>query len=92
MIYVGVFCVSTFFYWVSNKTENQWKRSFFGSISVMIPVLLAALRGINVGTDIKTYVLPSFNLAKSVNSLLDFIKINFYVTDILFSDNKNSFK
>ena len=52
----------------------------------MIPVLLAALRGINVGTDIKTYVLPSFNLAKSVNSLLDFIKINFYVTDILFSE------
>ena len=85
MIYVGVFCVSTFFYWVSNKTENQWKRSFFWSISVMIPVLLAALRGINVGTDIKTYVLPSFNLAKSVNSLLDFIKINFYVTDILFN-------
>lgn len=51
----------------------------------MIPVLLAALREITVGTDIKTYVLPSFNLSKNANSLLDFMKTNFYVMDVLFN-------
>lgn len=73
MIYFLVFCLSCFFFNLPKyvKNESITKVSYF--IAVMIPVILSAFRGINVGKDVTTYAYPTFLYASRVSNFGDLL-------------------
>lgn len=85
MIYFGCFITSVFFYVIGEIAKKKYTKFVLYMISIMLPVFLAAYRAVDVGTDIKTYVQPSYIMALRIDSFVDFIKSNFYVSDILFN-------
>ena len=73
MIYFVVFCLSGFFFQVGEYTKNKITKKVLYSIALMIPVLLSAFRGVEVGKDTSYYAYPTFQYAKTVPSFLNFI-------------------
>lgn len=84
MVYLLTFVVSIFFYAESNKTKHRYLRKILWCTSIMIPVLLAAFRGMDIGTDIKIYVEPTYRIAVGSPSFIDLIN-NSFATEILFN-------
>ena len=73
MIYLAVFSSAIFALYQAEKYENtNWYKILWIIISMTIPTLLAALRDMTIGTDIYTYMLPAYNLARN-NNLYSFI-------------------
>ncbi len=73
MIYFVVFCSAIYALHQAEKHENiNWCRNTWLIISITIPTLLAALRDLTIGTDIYTYMLPAYRLAKG-NGLYAFL-------------------
>lgn len=68
MIYFVVFGSAIFAFHEAEKYENiKWCKNIWIIISLTIPTLLAAFRDLTIGTDIYTYMLPAYRLAKSSN-------------------------
>lgn len=68
MIYFAVFGSAIFALYEAEKYEKiNWCKNIWIVISITIPVLLAALRGLTIGTDIYTYMLPAYRLARNYN-------------------------
>lgn len=55
IFYIILFSISTYFIFLSSKTDKKLRKNVFVSIGLAIPILMAALR-YNVGTDFSTYV------------------------------------
>ncbi len=86
MIYILCFAISIFFAIIANKYKDSSKKYYFFSIiSILFPALLAGLRDVNIGTDVKVYVLPSFNIALASHNLSAFFEnMKYYNLDFLF--------
>lgn len=85
MIYLVVFALSIITYFISDRVRQKYIRNILLIVSLIVPVLLAAYRGTEIGTDIKTYVLPSYNIASTQTKFTHFVKNNYFVTDIAFN-------
>lgn len=66
MEYFICFCLSGLFFSIPKykKSKSIIKVSYF--IAIMLPVVLSAVRGLDVGKDVMTYVYPAFLYAKNV--------------------------
>ena len=71
MAYVISFSISILFLILAERTSKKGRYvvSFF---AIMIPCFLAAFRADTVGTDVKTYLIPMFDIAKSSHNIADF--------------------
>ena len=56
MIYLACFALSTLFAFWANKTDKRWKFWLFSVLCIALPVLLAGLRGFNIGIDTENYL------------------------------------
>lgn len=73
MIYFTVFGIAIFALYQAEKHENvNWCKNMWIIISVVIPVFLAALRDLTIGTDIYTYMLSAYYLAQN-NDFFSFL-------------------
>lgn len=64
LIYIITFLVSYFLIYKSKKTTNKTCQYFLEIIAILVLSLLAGLRHITIGTDVKVYVLPVFDSIK----------------------------
>ena len=71
MIYWICFLLSCLFLYVGEKKKKN--RIFLTSIGLLFPTLLAAFRSVDVGTDVRTYLLPIFNIASSSSNCKEFL-------------------
>lgn len=80
LLYSLVIYVSVLFIDMADKnikgTKKNYKFYIFFFISIIVPCILAGMRGDTVGVDVKTYSKPMYDLAMSTSSLSDYIKIN----------------
>lgn len=60
-VYIAGFSLSSLFVWLSEKNK---KIKIFGIATVGILTFIAAIRGLDIGIDIKFYVLKTFSVAK----------------------------
>lgn len=74
MIYVICFVFSTVLMRQAVKARNTRVAAIYLVLSGLILVLLAALRGMDVGTDVRVYQLPYFNAARSSSSFYIFTR------------------
>lgn len=56
-------------------SKNKTLFIFFSFMAILIPSIMAGMRGINVGTDTKYYISNVFSLVQNCNSLLEAIKL-----------------
>ena len=73
MIYFTVFCISGLFFQLGKYRKNKFIKNTMYFIAVLIPVILSAIRGLNVGTDTKVYAYPVFQYAKGIVEFREFI-------------------
>lgn len=73
MIYFVTFCLSGFCFQLAKYEKGKRAKNITYFIAIMIPVLLSALRGIDVGKDTSGYAYPVFLYAKGVKHFSDFI-------------------
>lgn len=78
MIYIFTFIVSALFASLYGK-KRGFKKYVFFSLAILIPALLAAIRGIEVGTDYWAYLRHIYEMTNNIDSLADFdtIRMNF---------------
>ena len=78
MAYVLMFACSLFFLWLSGKVEkhNRYFKTAFIIIALVIPCLMAALRGLSVGTDTGGYVHNLFDKVGDVDSYGDMVSLS----------------
>ncbi len=73
-IYLFVFSISIVFMRAAAKSDSSRNRIFFLGLSVLPLIILAALRGDNVGEDVSAYQRDLFFKALRFNSLTKYIK------------------
>jgi len=73
MIYLVVFGISMVCYGFGVKSKSSFARHIFLGLSVFILALLAGFRDYTVGTDVRVYGLPVFNLASEPKSIIEFV-------------------
>ena len=75
MIYVLIFIVSLLFFKIALKFRNKHKLLFiiFSGLGLIVPSILAGIRDISMGTDVKVYILPLFLGAGSFDSFFKFV-------------------
>lgn len=73
MIYVCIFLISTFLIYLYEKCSNTKLKKIYAILAVVIPSILAGIRGMSVGTDIKVYIIKNFDLAIQYKSLLKYL-------------------
>lgn len=73
MIYFVTFCLSGFLFQLVKYEKNKIAKKATCFIAIMIPVILAAVRGIDVGADTRGYAYPVFQYAKGIDHFRDLI-------------------
>lgn len=76
MSYLIMFFISVLILWLSEKKykNNKFKHGhLLLIISAIIPCIMAAFRAETVGTDVLWYVVPNFNMAKDMNSIIEYL-------------------
>lgn len=72
--YLIVFFVSTFCMYIFEYAKlNRIQKNIFLWLAVMVLALFAGLRDYSIGTDVNMYVVPLFNKAKDIFSIIDFV-------------------
>ena len=71
MTYIICFIISLLFFRLSEISKKS-SSFFFACVAIIIPCLLAAFRADTIGTDVKTYLIPMFNLARDSHSIAEF--------------------
>lgn len=86
MIYIGTFAISLLFIKLSMtmKKKNLIIGRIFEVIGILIPCILASLRDYTIGTDVKVYVSPFFNIARGASSFIDYYNSIANMNDILY--------
>ncbi len=70
LIYIGAFTCSALFLWLATKNENKIKNTSYIVLSVVLPVILAAMRAENIGTDVQWYLKGCYNAAIRADNIL----------------------
>lgn len=79
MIYFISFVGSTTLLYMSSKLENnKLERNFFIIIALLIPCILAGIRAIDIGTDVKVYLYPMYKSALLSESYTSFLKVTIH--------------
>lgn len=73
MIYLVTFCLSGFLFQLIKYEKNELTKNFTCFVAIMIPVLLSAMRGIDVGRDTRTYAYSAFQVAKNTGRFSELI-------------------
>lgn len=73
MIYIAVILTSTLLNYLSEKSKNKYFKHVFFIISLLMTAVFAGVRSYDTGTDIKTYVLYHFDIAKQ-SSLASYVQ------------------
>lgn len=72
MIYLGVFLVSGMLFFQGGRCQEKAGRTVCYLAGLMVPCLLAALRGETVGTDVLVYMKPLLALAESAPDFVQY--------------------
>lgn len=73
MIYFVVFCLSGFLFQLARYEKKEFTKNLTCFAAIMIPVMLSAMRGIDVGRDTRTYAYPVFQVAKNAGHFSELI-------------------
>lgn len=73
MIYFVTFCLSGFLFQMTKYVNNKYIKQIVNIAALIIPVLLGAFRGIDVGKDTSVYAYPVYKSAQTFDRFLDFI-------------------
>jgi len=73
-IYLVVFFFSALLFYCSSKIENKSIKFVLIALAILIPSVLAGVRGETVGTDVALYGKPHFERAMSANSFFKYFK------------------
>lgn len=71
MPYIISFSISLLILFFAERTKKRG-RYYIGFIAIMIPCFLAAFRADTIGTDVRTYLIPMFNIAQNSDNIKDF--------------------
>ncbi len=83
MIYIIVFLISIFLLFFATKiTNNRIVRLLFVFLSVLVPCFFAAIRDLNIGTDVRVYVEPLFTVSLISNSFFTFFNSIYGINDL----------
>lgn len=84
-IYLTLFLVTALFFGLSNsKRIHKHAKRFFALIGIILPSILAGLRGSHIGTDLQIYGINNFNIALRCQNFVQFCS-NSCVNDIGFN-------
>ncbi len=72
-IYIFTFSLSCFLFYISTKSKSKLWNKLTIIIAILLPCLLAGLRGDEIGTDVTVYAKPLFTVAKTSHSFSDFL-------------------
>lgn len=62
-VYILCFSLSLLGLYISSRVKNNYLSSITAILALLFPCLLAGLRSLNIGTDLRVYVSPMFKLA-----------------------------
>lgn len=93
LIYLIVFIISLVATYIAEKLFADKRRSevsyligiLFSVFAILLPCFLAQMRDVSVGTDIKGYVLPNYNIARNCKSFTLFYSVEYSKVELLFS-------
>ena len=74
MIYLVLFTFSLLFLLIALTYSGRVSK-FFLVLSILLPCLIAGLRGNTVGTDMKAYIIRYFSLAQKANSFGNYVQM-----------------
>lgn len=78
MIYIIIFTSSIIFACLASKfrgKNTKWIFVLFSILSIIIPALLAGMRDLSIGTDVSTYIINNYELARNAKSFLEYAMI-----------------
>ena len=75
IIYSLVFIVATCFFYFSTISNKKSIGIVFAVLGILVLSIFAASRSDNIGKDVKGYVVPLFDIAKSSTSFNDFLNL-----------------
>ncbi|MFQ9014710.1 MAG: EpsG family protein [Lacrimispora saccharolytica] len=73
MIYFVTFCLSGLFFQLAKYEKNKIAKNVTYFIAIMIPVMLSAMRGLDVGADTRVYAYPVFQYARGVDHFSELV-------------------
>ena len=79
MIYIVCFLASCGFFWLSEKCKSRFAENIFAVIAILLPCILAGLRADIVGTDVKVYAEPLYNVAKESHTFSEYMNQRWFV-------------
>ena len=72
-IYIGTFMVSSFLLWsVENKADTAVVRKIIVFLALLLPIMLAGMRAIGIGTDTKVYVNLLYDAAINSSNIIEY--------------------
>lgn len=79
-IYIIAFLISILFiYWAERYNERDIRFLLCSFVAILIPCVVAGLRDISIGTDVKVYAEPMLKIAKDTNSFQEFYHTTWYM-------------
>ena len=73
VIYLIFFGISIFLLYISNYTKNLFLKKILIFSGLLMPCILAGVRSLNIGTDVKVYLKQMYSTALSSNSFNIFL-------------------
>lgn len=85
MIYLIIFTISLIFIYMAAKIKNKKISLLLSFVGIMLPCILAALRSIDIGTDVQVYVYPLYKTSLKYDNFLTFFKYPYStINDVLY--------
>lgn len=81
-IYTSAILISLILIWIINNifiNRHSFGYYFFSIISLLPTTIIAGIRDLTVGTDIRHYITPNFTVAQNYYNLIDYVR---YVNNI----------
>lgn len=73
MIYFVTFCLSGLFFQLAKYEKNKIVKNVTYFLAIIIPVMLSAMRGLDVGADTRVYAYPVFQYARDVDHFSELV-------------------
>jgi hypothetical protein len=78
IIYVISFAISCLIICFAEKSKDNALSTTLLWLAIFVTAVVAGLRADTIGTDVRTYVEPMYNLAKQSNSYVEFLNSSFF--------------
>lgn len=79
MIYIIFFLTSCLLIWLSEKCQSRFIGKILTFVAILLPCILASMRADTIGTDVRVYVEPMYNVAKQSTSFSSYMGQRWYV-------------